>query len=76
MEGLGGSGQHQDTLAAGGNGKTAPIRALAVEHIKITHSVLHLAHIVAVAHGQLVEIAEHGQIQFAVGIHRKHLVCM
>ena len=58
-----------DLLQPRRNGKAAPIRGLAVEHIEISDSLGIALFEIAVAHGQLIKIAEHGQIQFVVEVH-------
>ena len=58
-----------DLLQTCGNGESAPVRTLAEEHIKIGDAVLIAVCEIALAHGQLIEIAQHGQIQLVVYNH-------
>ena len=56
-------------LKSGGNGKTAPVGNLSEKHIKVGYSVLHAVFKIAVAHGQLIEIAQHGKVYAVCVIH-------
>ena len=58
-----------DLLQTGGNRKPTAIRTLTEEHIKIANAVLESLFKVTVSHGQLIKVAEHGQIQFLVDSH-------
>ena len=51
-----------DLFKTGGNGKSAAVRYLAEEDIKVCDTVSHAFDKIAVSHSQLVEIAEHGII--------------
>ena len=62
-----------DLLKTGSNGKAAAIRALTIEDIEIADSVLIAIFEIAIGHGKLIEIAQHGQIQFFVVNHLEHL---
>ena len=44
------------------NGEAAPVRDGAVKHIEIAYAVGQTGLEIAVSHGQLIKIAEHGQI--------------
>ena len=46
------------------DGEAALVRHVAEEHIEIGDMVLHLRLEIAVPHGQLIEVTEHGQILF------------
>ena len=46
----------------GGDGEAAPVGDAAEEHVKVAHPVLQAGLEVAVAHGQLVEVEQHGVI--------------
>ena len=63
-----------DLLQTRRNGKAAAVGTLAEEHIEIADAVLVAPLKVAVAHGQLIEVAEHGEIEFFAGSHKKHLI--
>ena len=58
-----------DLLQAGSDGETAAVGTLTVEHIKIGDPVPVAVFKVTVGHGQLVEIAEHGQIDLVIYLH-------
>ena len=58
------------------NGKAAAVRNIAEEDVKIADLVRLPVHKVAVAHGQLVKIAEHGQIEFFIRFHTAPLMHM
>ena len=58
-----------DLFQAGCDCKTTTIRTTAEEQIKIGDPVLVAGLKIALAHGQFVEIAQHGQIQFIVDYH-------
>ena len=58
-----------DLLQTGRDGEAAVVRHVAVKDVKIADLILHPADEVAVAHGQLVKIAEHGHIQRFVDFH-------
>ena len=49
-------------LQPGGDGKTAPVRDLSEENVKIGDLVRFAQHVIAVGHRQLVKIAEHGVV--------------
>ena len=51
------------------DGKAAFIGHLPEEQIKVCDLVLHAAFEVAVRHGQLIEIAEHGQVDIRIRLH-------
>ena len=51
------------------HGEAALIGYVPEKHVEIGDAVLIARLEVAVAHGQLIKIAEHGQIQFLLGIH-------
>ena len=57
---------------AGGDGKSPLVGDGAVEHVEVTDAVLQAGLEVAVGHGQLVEVAEHGQVRFR--FHRESLL--
>ena len=57
-------------------GKAAAVRNIAEEDVKIADLVRLPVHKVAVAHGQLVKIAEHGQIEFFIRFHTAPLMHM
>ena len=46
----------------GGDGKAAPVRDGAEENVKVAHPAAQAGLEIAVAHGQLVVVAEHGQV--------------
>ena len=52
-----------------GDGVPAAVGDIAVENVKVADAVLHAVGKVAVAHSQLVEIAEHGQIDAVSAFH-------
>ena len=58
------------------NGKAAAVRNIAEEDVKIADLIRLPVHKVAVAHGQLVKIAEHGQIEFFIRFHTAPLMHM
>ena len=51
------------------DGEAALVRHVPEKHIKIGDMVLITRLEVAIAHGQLIKIAEHGHIQFLFRIH-------
>ena len=51
-----------DLLQPRRNGKAAAVGHIPVKHVKIGDAIPHPALPIAVAHGELIEIAEHGQI--------------
>ena len=59
-----------DLLQTGRDAEAAAVGAAPEEQIKVGDPVLVAVLEIAVGHGQLVEVTEHGQVQFAVGIHR------
>ena len=56
-------------LQACGNGKAAAVGHIAEENIEIGNSILVTSLKITVAHGQLIEIAEHGHIQLLFSFH-------
>ena len=56
-------------LQSGRDGEAAAVRYLAEEHVKVGDAILAAGFKVAVAHGQLVEIAEHGHVQLFLCFH-------
>ena len=58
-----------DLLQTGCDAEAAAVGAAPEEQVEIGDAVLIAVGEVAVGHRQLVEITEHGQVQFAVGIH-------
>ena len=58
-----------DLLQTSRDGKTTAIGAAAEEQIEIGDPVLVAGLKIALAHGQFVKIAQHGQIQFIVDYH-------
>ena len=58
-----------DLLQPRRNGKAAIIRALAEKYVEVANTVLQTALEIPVAHGQLIKVAEHGQIQLFFGFH-------
>ena len=65
-----------DLLQTGRNGEPAPVRATAEKQVKIGYAVGITVGEVPRAHGQLVKIAEHRQIQLVVDNHSGHLIFM
>ena len=63
-----------DLLQTGSNGKAAAIGAAPEEQVKIGNAVPVAVRKIALAHGQLIEIAEHGKVQFIVDNHSSHLL--
>ena len=59
-----------DLLQPCRNGKAAAVGALAEEQVKIGNPVAVARGEIALAHGQLVVVAKHGEIQFVVDNHR------
>ena len=66
------SAAHQ-LLQAGGNGKAPAVRNPAEEHVKIRDLVTEPLLEIAVAHSQLVKVAEHARIPAAFGRHNQNL---
>ena len=58
-----------DLLQPGCDGEAAVIRTLAKKHVKIANTILQSALKIPVSHGQLIKIAEHGQVQLFFGFH-------
>ena len=61
-----------DLFQTGSNGKTAAIGTLTIEHIEISNAFLVTFLKITVGHGQLIEVAEHGQIDLVVNFHGEH----
>ena len=59
-----------DLLQTGRDAEAAAVGATTEEQVEVGDAIFVAVFKVAVCHGQLVEITEHGQVQFAVGIHR------
>ena len=59
-----------DLLETGCDAEAAAVGAAPEEEVKVGDAVAVTVLKITVCHGQLVEVAEHGQVQFAVGIHR------
>ena len=57
-----------DPLQTGADGKAAVIGDLAEKDVEIGDLILHALIEIAVAHGELIKVAEHGHIQFVVVI--------
>ena len=55
------------------NGKAPLVRDGAVEHVEVADAVLQAGLKVAIGHGQLVEVAQHGQI--CLRFHQESLLC-
>ena len=53
-------------LQTGCDGKAAAVRNVSVKHVEIADAVAHLAGEEPVSHRQLIEVAEHGHVQFFV----------
>ena len=51
-----------DLLQPGGDGEAAPIGDVAEEHVEVADAVLQPSLEIAVAHGQLVKVGEHGVV--------------
>ncbi len=62
-----------DLFQSCGNGEAAAVGALAEEEIEVGNAVAIAAGEVALAHGQLIKIAEHGEVEFFSLEHRDHL---
>ena len=62
-----------DLLQTSRNGKAAAIGTTAVEKVKIRDAVLVALFKIAMCHGQLIEVAEHGQIDLIINLHRENL---
>ena len=58
-------------LQAGGNGEAAPIGHPAEEHVKIGDALPHPLTEIAVGHGHLVEVKQHGQVQSLLMFHKQ-----
>ena len=58
-----------ELLQTGCNGEAAAVGHLAEEYIEVGDAVLAAGFKVAVAHGQLVEVAEHGHVQLFLCFH-------
>ena len=63
-----------DLLQTGRDGKPAPVGAAAEKQVKIRYAVGIAVGKIPRAHGQLVKIAEHRQIQFVAHNHFGHLI--
>ena len=65
-----------DLLQTGKNGEAAAVRNAAEEHIEHRHLVLQAVDEVAVGHGELIVVGEHGQISFVfpVDLHKGTLL--
>ena len=57
-----------DLIQPGADGEAAAVRHLAEKHVEIRDPIALSAPEIAVAHGQLIKIAEHGQV--GLGFHR------
>ena len=62
-----------DLLQTGRNGKAAAVGALTEEYVKIGNPVLIALLEITLSHGQFVEVAEHGHIEFVIYFHWVHL---
>ena len=62
-----------DLLQARGNGVAALVGDTAEEEVKVGDAILIAGLKISVAHGQLIEIAQHGHVQFLVCVHSKIL---
>ena len=58
-----------DLLETGGDGVAAVVGHAAEEYIEVGDAILHVVVEIAVAHRQLIKIAEHGHVQRLVGVH-------
>lgn len=58
-----------DLLQPCRNGKPPVIRAFAEKYVEVANAVLQSTLKVSVSHGQLIKVAEHGQIQLFFGFH-------
>ena len=58
-----------DPIQTGADGVAAVIRDIPEENVKVGDAILKPCFKVAVAHGQLIEIAEHGHVEFICHIH-------
>ena len=63
-----------DLLEAGGDGEAALVRHAAEKYVKIRDAVLEAALKITVAHGQLVEVAEHSQVESVFTVHIAPLI--
>ena len=61
-----------DLLQTGRDGKAAAVGALTEKDVKVADPVGKAGFKVAVAHGQLIKIAEHGQVEFFFLRHKRH----
>ena len=53
------------------DGEASLIRHTAEEYVEIGNLIIQSGLIISVAHGQLVEVAQHGHVQFLFGVHLK-----
>ena len=60
-------------VEAGGDGVPAAVRHGAEINVEIGYAILESGFQVTIAHGQLIEITEHGHIQLLIGLH-SHLI--
>ena len=61
-----------DLLQPCRDGIAALVRDAAVENVKIGNAVFHAVGQIAVAHGQLIEVAQHGKIDAGTALHKDH----
>ena len=64
-----------DLLQPRCDGVAAIVGHAAEKHVKITDAILHVVGKVAVAHGQFIEIAQHGQIDSVCAFHSSLPFC-
>ena len=65
-----------DLLQSGRNRVAALIGHAAEEHVKVADTILHPVGKIAVAHGQLIEVAEHGQVDSVCCFHSSYPSCI
>ena len=63
-------------LQTRGNGEAAAVGAAPEKEVKIGDSVFVIVAKVALAHGKLIKVTEHGHIQLVVSFHSKHLIAI
>ena len=65
-----------DLFQTSRNGKAATIGAAPEEQIKLGDPILVAGGKISLAHGQFVEVAKHGKIEFVIDHHNNHLICI
>ena len=61
-----------DLLQPCRDGVAALVGDAAVKNVKISDAIFHAVGQIAVAHGQLIEVAQHGKVDACTALHKDH----